>query len=71
MGVQSSTDEGGEVGDDNMLTAVLYPDLSSAIAEGTPHSARNFLSNRLRGQLTQPPAAHEQIAICQSGSTEE
>lgn len=56
-----------------MLTAVLYPDSSSASTEGTPHSARHFLSNQHRGQLTQPPAARQQIASrhCQSGSTEE
>lgn len=56
-----------------MLTAVLYPDLSSASAEGTPHSARHFLSSQHRGQLTQPPAARQQIASrhCQSGFTEE
>lgn len=56
-----------------MLTAVLYLDSSSATAEGTPHSARHFLSNQHRGQLTQPPAARQQIACrrCQSGCTEE
>lgn len=56
-----------------MLTAVLYPDSSSASTEGTPHSARHFLSNQHRGQLTQPPAARQQIASrhCQSDSTEE
>lgn len=61
------------MGHDNMLTAVLYPDLSSASAEGTPHSARHFLSNQHRGQLTQPPAARQQIASrhCQSRCTEE
>lgn len=63
----------GEVGDDNMLAAVLYPDLSSTSAEGTPLSARHFPSNQHRGQLTQPPAAPRQIASrhCQSGFGEE
>ena len=46
-----------------MLTAVLYPDLSSDTAEATPNSARQFVSNQHCGQLTQPPAARQQNCI--------